>query len=108
MSIKEGIAVQQGLKPVEVVEVETDPQIQKLEELHGELENVYKNIDDSEGFKGKVNRDLSSIERVEGHIENFKKQYQLFIANCEKELGGIGLNIKEMMVVQTNLEALEN
>ncbi|MBE7141783.1 TrlF family AAA-like ATPase [Bacillus paranthracis] len=105
---KKEIAVQQGLKPVEVVEVETDPQIQKkLEELHGELENVYKNIDDSEGFKGKVNRDLSSIERVEGHIENFKKQYQLFIANCEKELDGIGLNIKEMMVVQTNLEALE-
>ena len=29
LSIKEGIAVQQGLKPVEVVEVETDPQIQK-------------------------------------------------------------------------------
>lgn len=113
-SKKEDIIAQETIKPPEVEKIEANPEAQKqiyeasqkLDELYKNLNGITDEIKTKTNLQNDVEEKLSYIERLEGYIENFKKQYEIFISSCSKETEFLGIDIKKIISLNINPEEL--
>ncbi|MGD6856362.1 TrlF family AAA-like ATPase [Bacillus infantis] len=104
-SKEEELSAQEKIKPAEVEKVEANQDAQKqiyeasqrLTELNQNLNRIIDEIRTKSKLQNDVEEKLSYIERLEGYIENFKKQYEIFISSCSKETEFISIDIKEII-----------
>ncbi|MGZ9816212.1 TrlF family AAA-like ATPase [Peribacillus simplex] len=111
-SKEEDIIAQEKIKPSEVEKIEANPEAQKqmyeasqkLEELNKTLNSITEEIRDKSKLHKDIEEKFSYVERLEGYIENFKKQYEIFTSSCSKETEFLGFDIKNIISLNINLD----
>lgn len=109
-SKEEEIIAQEKITPSEVEKIEANPEAQKqiyeasqkLDELNKNLNSITDEIKNKSKLQNNVEEKLSYIERLEGYIENFTKQYEIFISSCSKETELLGIDIKNIISLKIN------
>lgn len=113
-SKEEELSAHKKITPMEVERIEANPEAQKqiyeatqkLAELNQNLNSITEEIKTKSNLQNDVEEKLSYVERLEGYIENFKKQYEIFISSCSKEAEFLGVDIKNIISLNINTEVL--
>jgi AAA domain, putative AbiEii toxin, Type IV TA system len=92
-------------KPEEILNIDHNPEVQskmdiisnQLMLLNEEHAKLVKEIESSEEEYKNIKENLATIERLEGYIDNFDKQYEIFLEKCKDDAAKMDINMRQVV-----------